>query len=183
MLVSVCFYTMMSKPLWCYKSYNPGLSTLLNFPSPTNQAFCIRALHKIIDILDIPWHPRKNEPLQIVQEKWWSHSMSFLFGVLFQLRSLFSVVQKWWHTQEFLDLQHIRLTRLRKHELFVRKLQQKRCPNHQELRQDVTTVFLKTQVTSSSISQLPRVRTISGASYQMAFNQWFISGLKLAMNH
>ena len=58
-LVSVCFYTMMSKPLWCYKSSNPGLSTLLNFPSPTKQAFCIRALHKIIDILDIPWHPRK----------------------------------------------------------------------------------------------------------------------------
>ena len=26
------------KPLWFYRSYNPGLSTLLNFPSPTNQA-------------------------------------------------------------------------------------------------------------------------------------------------
>ena len=103
--------------------------------------------------------------------------MSFLFGVLFKVRSLFSVVQKWWHAQEFLDLQHIRLTKLRKHELFVRKLQQKRCPNHQEL---VTTVFLKTQVTLSSISQLPRVTTISGASYRMAFYQWFISDFEIS---
>lgn len=126
-LAPVCFY--MSKPLWFYRSYNPGLSTLLNFPSPTNQA-CLRALHKKRHTVT----PPKNEPLEMENNGRFIRCLSV--GVPFS-GSIFVLGGAYRDIPRIINLQHIRLTKL-------------------------------------------RWTTISGASYQMTFNQWFSFGFEIS---